>query len=107
MWESNSTEMKIYRYRTTLSTSGLTGSTNTNPIIGAICHQIYIQAQTATTTFQANIQDVYATTARSYAVHVGKILDDNLRLPVENIYTIQITNASADGPFDVMLLARE
>lgn len=99
--------MKIYRFRTTISTAGGSGSANTNPVIGGLCRQVYIRAQTSGALFRANIQSAYADTMRAYQLHTSTIMDDNRVLPMAGVYTVQITGASADGDFTTELLVQE
>ena len=99
--------MKIYRFRTTISTAGGAGSANTNPIIGGLCRSIFIQALTSGTTFQANIQSAYANTMRAFTNTVTQLNYDERVLPMEGVYTLQITSASADGQFQCEFMVQE
>ncbi len=49
--------MTIYQYRATLTTAS--GSTNQKSlnILGGLCRQVFVTANTATTIFKVNIQD--------------------------------------------------
>ena len=98
--------MRIDRVVRTITTSGGSGSENTLDIQGGLCRQIYIIAGTSTTTFRANIVDPDSLNVRRYDFHREEINDSEV-LPMVGIYTIQITNASADGPFTCRMLIEE
>lgn len=101
--------MIIHRVKQTITTEGGIGSANTNPIIGGLCHAVYILAKTTGTTFKANIQDSHGFPLRQYdSLITTDIVDaQNWPIPMDGIQTIQITDASADGNFDIQILVRE
>jgi len=100
--------MKIYKLRQTVSTSGATGSQNTLPIVGGLMRQLYIIAATAGVTFRADLTDENSDVVRSYDFHKTEINDTPVGpLPVSGIYTIRVTNASADGQFTVKMMVQE
>ena len=99
--------MQIHRHLRTLTTAGGTGSTNTLPLKGGLCRMILISAGTAATTFKANLTDDDSLTVREDSAVTGTLLDDNRPLAVRGTYTIQVTNASADGNFTTMLMVEE
>jgi hypothetical protein len=68
---------------------------------------ILVSAGTSTTTFRANVTDDDSLTVREYATVTGTLLDDNRPLAVRGTYTIEVTNASADGNFTTLLMVEE
>ena len=99
--------MQIHRHIATVTTAGGSGSTNTSPFRGGLCRQVLIVSGTTTTTFRSNLTDPDSNTVRSYSTVTGTLNDDNRILPVRGAYTLNVTNASADGNFTCMLMVEE
>lgn len=100
--------MQVYFFRTTITTAGGSGSSNSNSIIGGLLRQVYLLAGTSTTIFRATLVDENSATIRSYDFHRGEINDDHSPpIVVQGIYTINIQNVSTDGPFTCVLGIQE
>ena len=99
--------MDIHVEKHTISTTGGTGSSNTNRILGGLCRQIYVLAGTSTTTFRFDLSDEDTLYTRSYDFHKGEINDDERRFPVRGTYTLRVTDASADGDFTVRMMIQQ
>lgn len=80
---------------------------NTQNLKGGICRQVIVKASTAATTFHVTITDENSLPVRTYSTATGILLDDNRVIPVMGIYTLQITTASADGLFTLMMMVEE
>ena len=94
--------MDIHVIKRTISTSGGTGSSNTLPIHGGLARQIFVRAETATTTFRFDLQDEDSVVTRSYDWHTEDI-NDETTFPMKGQYTMRITDATADGDFTVRI----
>lgn len=98
---------QIYKFTTTMTVTLNTGAANTHRIPHGLLRQLLITAQTSGTIFRANITDDGGDIVRSYEFAKTQINDDNRPLPVTGIYTLNITNASADGQFRVKFVVQE
>lgn len=99
--------MQIYKYRTTVTTAGGSGSANTNPIVHGLLRQVYINASTSTTIFRATLTDEDSDVVLRYDWNRGEINDLLKPVPVSGIYTLAINEVSADGAFTVKLMVQE
>lgn len=103
--------MTVYEFVGSSTTVGGSVSSTTLTIQGGLLRQVLIQANTATTLFRANLQDSRGRTRLNYAYHNGEINDTGktgaLPLPVAGVYTINITNASPDDMFQIVLGVQE
>ena len=99
--------MRIYKHRATVTTaSGTVGSASLN-ISGGLYHQLLIRANVATTLFRADITDENSIIIRNYGYHSGEINDIGFFLPLAGVTTINITNASPNDTFTVLLSVAE
>lgn len=99
--------MNIYQYRQQVTTaSGATSSTSLN-IRGGICRQFYLIANTLTTIFKANVQDEMNLKIMDYPSHTGLLNDVGMAIPMAGKYTVNITNASPDDTFTVLMAVQE
>ena len=101
--------MTCYEHTTSLPTASGTFSTATLFIPGGEGRQLLVRANTATTLFRVQLIDENSITRRNWGFHRGELNDtsDNIRMAFVGSYTIQITNASPDDTFRVILSVRE
>ena len=101
--------MTIYQYRTTVSTAQGASSSTTLNIVGGLCRQVYVVANTSTTVFRLNIVDDGGVplTVANYGFSTGMLNDLNIALPMAGRYTVNITNASPNDTFNILLGVEE
>lgn len=97
----------VYKYKDTLTTVAGSASGNTLPLHG-ICKYIYIASATPTTRFNVTITDDDNHTVKNFDLkfYVGTMRDFT-EFIVQGIYTITISNATANEEFTVKMLVRE
>ena len=99
--------MTIYEHRTSLTVSGGSVSSTTLRIIGGLCRQIIIRANTSTTVFRADLGDANGIIRRNYDFHQGELNDMDIALPMVGVWTLNITNVSPDDTFRVVFGIQE
>ena len=101
--------MTVYEAKTSLPTASGTFSTSTLYIPGAEGRQLLVRANTATTIFRVQLVDEDGLVRRNWGFHQGELNDttDNIRMAFTGSYAIQITNASPDDTFRVVLALAE
>lgn len=99
--------MSIYRYQpgSVTPTAGL-WSGNTLKILGRLCQQIYVKAATSSTTFSLTITDPDSVAVRKFTNITGT-LNDLTPFPMDGINTVEISSASVDEAFTVLLCVME
>jgi len=97
----------VYKYKNTITVSAGSGSGNTLPLHG-LCKYIYIEPTTPTTTYNITITDDDNHTVKNWDLKFFKgTMRDFTEFIVEGIYTIVISNATANEDFTVKMLVRE
>ena len=76
-------------------------------VLGGLCRQLLVRANTSTTVFRVNLTDSNDVIRRNYAFHRGELNDMEITLPMAGAYTIQVTNASLNDTFQVVLGVQE
>ena len=76
-------------------------------IFGGLGRQLLVRANTATTVFRVNLRDSNDVIRRHYAFHRGELNDMEMTLPMQGAYTVQVTNASPNDTFTVVLGVQE
>ena len=101
--------MTVYEHTTSMPTASGTVSTASLFIPGGIGRQLLVRANTATTLFRVAIIDGASITRRNWGFHRGELNDtsDNIRLAFAGSYTVQVTNASPDDTFRIILSVEE
>lgn len=101
--------MTVYESTTSMPTSSGSVSTATLYIPGAVGRQLLVRANTATTLFRVKLTDGDGIERRHWGFHRGELNDtsDNIRLAFAGSYSIQITNASPDDTFRIILSLEE
>ena len=101
--------MTVYEHRASVTAVSGTVSSSTLFIQGGLGRQLLVRANTATTLFRVALVDGNSVTRRNWGFHRGEVNDtsDNIRLAFAGSYAIQITNASADDTFAVVLAVQE
>ena len=100
--------MKVYQYRVAnIATASGTTSQQSLNVIGGLCRQVYIIANTATTIFKVNVQDESNLKIMDYPSHTGILNDIGMAIPMAGKYTINITNASQDDIFNILIAVEE
>lgn len=92
--------MTIYQYRATITAASGSVSSSSLRVRGGICRQVFIKANTATTTFNTTITDDSSLEVMRYSAQTGEF-NDITSFPMAGTYTVNITNASADDTFSV------
>ncbi len=98
--------MTIYEHKTTQTAASGSVSSTTLTIPGGLLRSILVRANTSTTVFRFDVGDG-VDTRLNYDYHEGEINETNVNLPVAGDYTCNITNASADDTFRVILTVQE
>jgi len=97
----------VYKYKNTITTVAGASSGNTVPLHG-ICHYIYIEPTTATTTYRVSITDDDDNVVKNYDNKYFKgVMRDFTQFIVQGIYTVSISNATANEDFVIKILVRE
>lgn len=99
--------MTIYEMRTTLTVSGGSANAASLNVIGGLCRQVLIRANTATTMFRADLTDGNSVVRRNYGYHEGEINDMTIAFPMVGPYRVNITNASIGDTFTVIFAVQE
>ena len=99
--------MTVYEHRASIT--AVAGSVCSAPlnIGGGLCRQVLIRSTTASTVFRADLTDSNAIIRRHYAFHTGEINDMGLSFPMVGNYTINVTNASPNDTFTVVVAVQE
>ena len=99
--------MSVYRYQpgSVTPTAGL-WSGNTLKILGHLCQQIYVKAATSSTTFNLAIIDPDSISVRKFSNITGT-LNDLTPFPMSGVNTVEISSASADEVFTVLVCVLE
>lgn len=98
--------MVLYKVETSITASAGAVSVNTLKAIGGLCRQVLIYSTNTDTTFNVQLIDEKSRPARDW-VDNTYMVNDLDTFPVQGIYTISITNASADEAFTVFLGIQE
>ncbi len=101
--------MTIYEHRATVTAASGAVTTSTLFVPGGEGRQLLVRANTATTYFRVALTDGNNVTRRHWGFHRGELNDttDNIRMAFAGSYAIQITNASPDDTFLVLLAIKE
>jgi len=94
--------MIIHKEKFNAATISGEWSANTEAIPGAICQQVYIKSDTATTTFDLAITEEKDIEIRGYTDIVGCV-NDLTPFLARGVHTVSISNATADEDFEVLL----
>lgn len=98
--------MLIYRYiPASVTTSSGEWAGNTLSISGGLCKQVFVKSASGGTLFTVTITDRFDNIVREMEHNTG-LLNDLTEWPVDGIYTVAITSASADEAFNVEMLCR-
>lgn len=68
---------------------------------------MFVSANTTTTVFRANLVDSNSVTILNWGFHAGQINDMSLQIPISGTYTLNITNASPNDTFTVLMQVQE
>lgn len=99
--------MTIYEHRATITASAGSVSSSTLKVPGGLIRQMIVRANTATTVFTVDIVDDKSVTILNYPPHEGEINDWNMSIPMTGQNTLNITNASPDDTFTVLIRVQE
>ena len=99
--------MTVYEHRQTVTAAAGAVSAIGLNIPGGLIRQVLIRANTDTTVFRANLTDASALRRRDYGFHTGEINDTNLSLAIAGSLAINITNASPNDTFAVLVAVQE
>lgn len=73
---------------------------------GNICYEMFVKAATSTTTFDVSLTDRFGLEVYTRDNNVGE-LSENIQKIAYGNWTLNITNASADEVFDILVVFRE
>lgn len=99
--------MTIYEHRASVTTSAGSTSSASLRIPGGLLRQVLVRSATNTTVFRVNLVDASSLTRLNYGFHTGELNDTALVMPVADDYTINITNASPNDTFSILLAVQE
>ena len=99
--------MTVYEMRQTITASAGVASAIGLNIPGGLIRQVVIRANTDTTVFRANLTDGSGFRFRDYGYHTGEINDHQMSLAVAGSLAINITNASPNDTFQLLLKVQE
>ena len=98
--------MTVYEHRASVTTaSGSIGSSTLN--MKGLLRDVLVRANTATTVFRVDLTDSNSVIRLNYAFHTGEMHDDKISFPVQGTYTVNITNASPNDIFTLVLAVQE
>lgn len=99
--------MTIYEHKDTVfATAGSSASTSLS-IPGGLLRYVFIRSNNSSTIFKATLNDSDGTDRISYDFHTNEIIDNVIVLPLVGKYTVQVTNASLDDTFKIILGVQE
>ena len=93
----------IYQHRDSVTSASGSVASTTLRVKGGLCRQVVVRANTATTMFRVNLVDENSVTIANYGFHEGEINHVGGPFPLAGTYTINITNASPNDTFTVLL----
>ena len=101
--------MTVYEHTASVTAASGSVSTATLYIPGGLGRQLLVRANTATTLFRVTLTDQDSIARRHWGFHRGELNDtsDNIRLAFTGSYSVQITNASPDDTFRIILAIEE
>lgn len=99
--------MTIYEHKTTVTASAGSSSTTSLNIRGGLIRYVLIRANTSSTVFRSDLEDSGGTGRYYWGFHTGEIMDNDICLPVSGRYDLNITNASANDTFTVIVSVQE
>lgn len=99
--------MSIYEFRTSITVSGGSASTISLSVNGGLMQQLLILANTSSTVFRASIVDSRNITRRRYGFSTGELNDTGSFFPMVNKHTLNITNASANDTFQIVMAVQD
>ena len=99
--------MTIYEHKALLPTAAGSVASSTLYIPGGLARQLLIRANTATTVFRADLKDEDGIIRRHYDFHHGEINDMEIRVALVGSYAVEITNATPDDTFRIVLSVEE
>jgi len=98
--------MTIYEHKTSMTVSAGSVSTLTLNIPGGILKNVLVRANTSTTIFRANLTDGVDTRV-NWDYEQGELNDQTISFPMSGTYTFNITNASPNDTFRIILSVQE
>ena len=99
--------MTVYQHRATVTAASGATSTATLRVRGGILRQMFIVANTDTTVFRSNLVDEASLTVQNWGFHTGMLNDNAISMPAQGTYTLNITNASPDDTFKILIGVEE
>ena len=97
----------IYQHRASVTTAAGTVASTTLNVKGGLMQQLVVRANTATTVFRADLVDANSVTVANFDYHEGELNDIGRSLPMAGTYTLNITNASPNDTFTILLAVDE
>ena len=95
----------VHKHIESITAVAGSGATNTPPIDGD-CKFLYIEPATLTTTYKVNITDDDNDTVKSWDWTKG-VLKDRIPMIMHGVYTVNITDATANEEFSIKMLVEE
>ena len=99
--------MTVYQHRASVTSAAGTVASTTLKVVGGLLRQVVIRANTATTVFLVNLVDENSVRVQNWADHTGELVDNDITIPVSGEYTLNITNASPNDTFTILLGVEE
>ena len=99
--------MTVYEHRATITAAAGAATSIGLNIPGGLIRQVLIRANTDTTVFRANLTDASGLRRRDYGYHTGEVNDTQIALGVAGSLAINITNASLNDTFSLLVSVQE
>lgn len=97
----------IYQHRASVTTAAGSVASTTLNVKGGLLQQLVVRANTATTVFRADLVDANSVTVGNWDYHEGELNDIGRSLPMAGTYTLNVTNASPNDTFTILLAVAE
>lgn len=99
--------MTIYELNTSVVVVGGSNNAVSHNIVGGRCQYILIRSGSTNTLFRADLKDSNGNIRLRYDFHEGEIVDDKINFPMTGNYTVELTNASQQDRFTIILSVTE
>ena len=99
--------MTVYEQRATVTVAAGAGSSIGLNIPGGLIRQVLVRSNTDTTVFRANLVDASGLTRLNWGFETHEINDTGLALAIAGSLALNITNASPNDTFRILIAVQE